>query len=262
MLAIIADSHIVPGTPSETAFRAMLDWLSTTDCDVAFLGDVMELWIGLPRYENSSQRHFLKWCQEQREQRDIYFVEGNHEYFVLRHHRRCFTGSATDSLLLPRWNVLLTHGDGLPGIASAAHRRFRWWCKSPLAHFLLSWMPWAPAYVRHLKRKLEHAASKRKFHFESTALSQTATRQLQHDGLRALFYGHFHRGYIEKRRNARLFAVLPAWKEKGEIGLYDPENNRLLIRPWTALAAAAPSRNRHTAPQSPAFSPITVPPPK
>jgi UDP-2,3-diacylglucosamine hydrolase len=232
MLIVVADSHVLPGTPSEGAFRAFLQWIESTDYDIAFLGDIMELWIGLPQYETPLQQWFAQWCHDQCAHRHIYFVEGNHEYFVLRHHRDCFTASSPDALILPQYGLHLEHGDDFAGVASRAHRRFRWWCKSHLAHFLLNWLPGAAAFVRYLKRKLEHSAKIRKYRFEQARLSTEASKALRADGVHAVLYGHFHREYLEHRRNSQLFAVLPAWKKAGEIGIYAPQSNTLQIMPW------------------------------
>ena len=253
MLVVVADSHVIPGTRSEAQFREFLRWLEGTDHDVAFLGDIMELWIGLGRYESALQLWFVQWCRLQCARRRIYLVEGNHEYFVVRHHRDCFTDCAADALVIPEWGVLLEHGDDFAGIATSAHRRFRWWCKSRLAHFLLNWMPGAAASVRYLKRKLEHSARKRKYRFEQSRISARATAVLQSPALRGVLYGHFHHALVEGRHGGRLLAVLPAWKENGEIGLYDPEANAICIMPWRQAARACPAVPRGDASRPMAF---------
>ena len=236
MLVVVADSHVLPGTHSEDAFRQFLQWIASTDYDIAFLGDIMELWVGLPQYETPLQQWFVQWCREQCAHRHIYLVEGNHEYFVLRHHRECFTDSSEDALVLPQYGLLLEHGDDFADVASRAHRRFRWWCKSRLAHFLLNWLPGAAAFVRYLKHKLEHSARIRKYRFEQARLSAEATCALRTDDVHAVLYGHFHRKYQEKRRNGQLFAILPAWKQCGEIGIYEPSANALQIMRWQEFA--------------------------
>ena len=44
-MLLIADSHVQPATEREDEFFQMLDWISSTDCDVFFLGDNLDLWI-------------------------------------------------------------------------------------------------------------------------------------------------------------------------------------------------------------------------
>ena len=70
-LIIVADSHIEPGSAAETVFFRMLAKLSASGHDIVFLGDIFELWIGLPRYEGTSQKKFLSWCREQKESRIV-----------------------------------------------------------------------------------------------------------------------------------------------------------------------------------------------
>ena len=43
-LVLIADSHVQPATEREDEFFQMLDCISSTDCDVFFLGDNLDLW--------------------------------------------------------------------------------------------------------------------------------------------------------------------------------------------------------------------------
>ncbi len=83
-LAVLADVHAVEGEESERVLRNLLEQLSSTDDDVMFLGDIMDLWIGLPKYECKLQRDFLEWCRHEKSRRKIYFVEGNHEYYVAK----------------------------------------------------------------------------------------------------------------------------------------------------------------------------------
>ena len=90
-LLLIADSHVRPGKNSFGAFFQMLSWIETTNYDVVFLGDIMELWIGLKGYEGEIHKRFLSWCAAEKKHRKIYFLEGNHEYFVLPGHARYFT---------------------------------------------------------------------------------------------------------------------------------------------------------------------------
>ena len=61
-LLLVADAHVRPDTPAAQEFREFLSWVATTGYDVAFLGDILELWIGLKRYETALSAEFLAWC--------------------------------------------------------------------------------------------------------------------------------------------------------------------------------------------------------
>ena len=228
-LLLAADLHVLPGGKSEARFREFLEWLATTRYDVAFLGDVMELWIGLPAYECALHREFLEWCRAEKQRRRVYLLEGNHEYFVARHHGDCFT--AADGEELEVNGLELRHGDVCA--ATPQHLRFRWWVKSALAHLLLHF-PGAAAYVRHLKRSLEEKARRRVWRFPQAELSRWATAELEaQPRLAGLVLGHFHQQYWEPRRDGRFFAVLPAWKDHGEVAVWDAQT--LAIRHWRNL---------------------------
>ena len=59
MLILIADSHLSENTSNLVEFKKFLEWISRSDYDVCFLGDIMELWIALPKFENAMHREFL-----------------------------------------------------------------------------------------------------------------------------------------------------------------------------------------------------------
>ena len=79
MIFLVADAHLEDGQELDGEFSAMLEALSRTDCDVIFLGDIMDLWIAKPRYEKGCHEAFIRWCREEAAKRKVFFVEGNHE---------------------------------------------------------------------------------------------------------------------------------------------------------------------------------------
>ena len=232
-ILLVADAHVKAGTLSEERFRQMLSWLETTRYDIAFLGDVMELWIGLPAYEDALQREFLDWCRRETARRRIYFLEGNHEFFVLKYHRNCFSESAPDTLQVGP--ELLSHGDSQA--ASGPHRCFRWWSKSPLAHFLLRFLPGAPAIVRAIKRGFEKKSRTRAWRFPAVQLSSWGQGVFaKTPSCQAILLGHFHRPFQLRCKGNRLLAVLPAWKDHGEVAIFDPLKNTVFFHHWRSLS--------------------------
>ena len=241
MLILAADLHIRPNGASRERFRDFLQWVSSTPHDIAFLGDVLDLWIGVDAYSDELSREFLAWCRSEKERRGIYLVEGNHEYFVARHHGEAFTEAVPEELRLG--NLLLLHGDTCQH--NPSHLRFRWWVKSRLAHLLLHF-PGAAAYVRHLKNKLERKSRARRHSFPQAELSAFASERFCGDNPpQSIVLGNFHHNFLEQRRGGRTFAVLPAWKTRGEIALWNPEENQLSVKPWTHFAATAEKRPLH-----------------
>ena len=75
---VIADAHV--DESSAEAFFNLLGRIEASGVRVIFLGDVFELWIAIPRYEQTMHRRFLDWSRRQREKPIL--IEGNHEFFV------------------------------------------------------------------------------------------------------------------------------------------------------------------------------------
>ena len=211
----------------------MLSWLETTRYDIVFLGDVMELWIGVPSYEDALQHDFLEWCRREKGRRRIYFLEGNHEFFVLRHHRECFSQSASEMLRVG--TMLLSHGDSLA--TTGGHRCFRWWSKSSLAYLLLRFLPGAPFLVRRIKQVFEKKSLTRSWRFPAERLVAWGQGVFQASSSETILLGHFHRSFQMHYKGNRLLAVLPAWKDHGEVAIFDPSGNSIRSRHWRSLAA-------------------------
>ncbi len=79
----IADVHLET-MKDPRGFWDMLDGLDqlSEDYAIVFLGDIFDLWFALKNYEGSLQKNFADWCLKAGEKREIFFVEGNHEFYV------------------------------------------------------------------------------------------------------------------------------------------------------------------------------------
>ena len=210
----------------------MLAWIATTDYDVAFLGDVMELWIGLGQYSTPLTAEFLAWVSAEKSRRRVFFLEGNHEFFVVRHHRDAFFQSAENELVLN--GVVLSHGDTAQG--DPAHLRFRWWGKSRLAHFLLRWLPGARAIVWRLKRNFERKNALRDHRYPAESVVCWGDECFaRHPKARRVILGHFHCHQEHFWPDGRQITVLPAWKDSFQVGLLNLDNLQLSIQNWRDL---------------------------
>lgn len=247
-LLLVADAHVRPDTSVEAEFREMLAWVSTTDYDIAFLGDVLELWIGLKRYSTALSSEFLEWCSSEKARRRVLFVEGNHEFFVVRHHGDCFTESSKDEL--PLGEVVLVHGDTAQDLPS--HRRFRRWSKSWLMHFFVHWAPFAPAFVRRLKRNFERKSAMREHRYPSADVEHWGAECLAHyPQAKRLVLGHFHCQQEHLLPDGRQITVLPAWKDAYQVGVLNPANSELVIQNWRDLTAGPETRSHGQVPDVP-----------
>ncbi len=235
MLVLVADLHLQENTPAVQDFRAFLRRLSAGTDDVCFLGDIMELWIALPAFENELQRDFLEWCRQELPRRNIYLLEGNHEFFVVQHHRDCFSAAAENCLQIGE--NLFCHGDAILTGNGRGHLLFRWFSKCRLAHFLLKYLPCAPNIVSRIKAAMQERARGYSKAFPAQAVEAWSKEQFA-AGIKNVFLGHFHREYRRQRRNGPNLFCLPDWKQRQEIAVYDPTDGTYQVMHWRRYAAS------------------------
>ncbi|MGN0866560.1 MAG: hypothetical protein ACI4SG_02640 [Oligosphaeraceae bacterium] len=235
---LVADAHVTEGSPSLSRFQAMLSTLEQWECPLVFLGDIMELWIGLPGFQTPAQAAFLAWCEKESRRRRLLFLEGNHEFFVVSEHGASFSGAGGD--FLREDGVYLTHGDQIA--ATPSHLWFRRWSKGRLARLLLRFLPFSRSIVRLIKSQLEKRGRKRSRFFPSQAIVAWGGTAKEGETVppRALLMGHFHRPFQHRFPDGTLLAALPAWKDHGDVALYFPRQNRLLFRNWRDLSPHLP----------------------
>jgi len=231
MLILIADSHLSENTASLAEFTKFLEWISSSDYDVCFLGDIMELWIALPKFENAMHREFLDWCHRESCRRKIYLLEGNHEFFVAKRHADCFSGSSPDCLRIG--SDLFCHGD-LIQRHQLDHLLFRRMSKSRFAFFLLRFLPGARRlvnFIQGIMRKKSRGYSK---HLPLTEIHRWCDEKKQ-SGQQNVFLGHFHQAHQEERPDGFRLFCLPAWKEQQEIAVFDPATRHCSFLHWQKL---------------------------
>ncbi|MFA6817157.1 MAG: hypothetical protein WCS73_12765 [Lentisphaeria bacterium] len=229
---LIADAHVLDGTPAVLDFFAMLDCFSSSNYDVCFLGDVMELWFGLERFETPVQLRFLKWCKSEKPRRKITFVEGNHEFFVIRKHLDCFSDSATEVLRLPSGECLV-HGDVVQ-CNKWKNAIFRMFLKGEWMYWILLLCPFAPAIAKKAKQALEFKNRKRVPRFPLDHVKKWCHREFQ-KGAHRIFMGHFHNEQKECDVDKNWWCCLPAWKDAQKVMLYDRISGTTDILYWKKL---------------------------
>jgi len=239
MLIVAADLHVRPDTPGERAFLEFLEWLSGSTCDVCFLGDVMELWIGVPGYGDAIQERFLEWCRREKERRRLYFIEGNHEFFVARHFAADFTAAATDTLALDGGALLLCHGD-ICQSSNGTHLFLRRLMKSWLARALLRWLPGAHRLVAKIQATFRRHSRRRRHrgYLPQAELERWAAAQrAAHSDVKGVLLGHFHRRLETVSAQGLRLTVLPAWKTDGEIAFIGDGMKKPVLLPWRSAKA-------------------------
>lgn len=189
-LILVADPHWateLKGLEAATARFPEADWL--------FLGDVFDVWVGMPGMETVAQRTFLDWVQARRTAgRWVGLWLGNREYFLERH-------AGTFDLMgegiggrLEGEPLTWEHGD----LINTADRQYRLWnlvSRSGLLWLVFRLLPGSTArrVSAWMERKLRTTNSTYKLAFPRAAFRAAAEA---HSGT-TFVTGHFHTHEIE-----------------------------------------------------------------
>jgi VanZ family protein/UDP-2,3-diacylglucosamine pyrophosphatase LpxH len=189
-LLLVADPHWggeLTGLEAATAAHPEADWL--------FLGDVFDVWVGLPGLETDPQRAFLAWVDARRAAgRWVGLWLGNREYFLDRHTARFdLLGEGMDGRLEGE-GLAWEHGD----LVNTADRQYRLWnlvSRSGPLWLLFRLMParLARRVSAWLERKMKTTNAAYKLAFPRAAFRAAAAG---HPGTTFLT-GHFHTHEVE-----------------------------------------------------------------
>lgn len=229
---MIADAHLTCLGPEDEFFR-MLDGVSRLpgDIGIIFLGDIFDLWIALPGYENDEHRRFLDWCRREKANREVVFLEGNHEIYVAKKYADSFTFADEDRFQdgLLQW----LHGDRI-NTKDKAYKFLRFMIRNPLMHGFL-WLAgptFGLSFAHYVRERLRTTNQAHKMFFpEQHALSFLAS--CPPDSV--VFAGHFH-DRLTRTSDGRVLEVLPAYANASEIAYYDPSKPELEILPAARIA--------------------------
>jgi UDP-2,3-diacylglucosamine pyrophosphatase LpxH len=227
---IIADAHIHQRSDKLQTFFEMLTYIAQESEDIVFLGDIFDLWIALPNYEEAIHRRFLTWCNVQRRHRSIGFVEGNHEFYLAAQRKTYFSWCASSPYhWIPR-KILFAHGDQ---INRRDHRYlfFRRLAKNRISAIIMQSLPLGAQLALYLKRRLKHTNQAFRKHFPRDQLRAYADAQFA-QGVKTIFIGHFHRFYQYAPQKDRRLFILPAWLNDNQITYFDPVRQHCRLYRW------------------------------
>jgi UDP-2,3-diacylglucosamine pyrophosphatase LpxH len=232
---IIADAHI-RNEHNDAAFFNMLAHIEKCSDSVIFLGDIFDLWIGLPRYENQIHRDFCAWCRSQKLYRTIGFIEGNREYFVAFGKKKCFswcsdTGKAAAG-------VFFCHGDQI-NQQDTHYLRFRWAAKNKVIKILLQFIPLGTCLIHHIKRQCEKTNTAFRKHISYEDINCFAEKKFS-QGYQTLFVGHFHQEYVYQDSRGNSLHLIPDWSTTGKITHYDESSQKVTHIRWEEIPTLKP----------------------
>jgi len=189
-LILVADPHWgseLTGLKEATASHPQADWL--------FLGDVFDVWVGIPGMETEAQRAFLSWVDARRVAgRWVGLWMGNREYFLDGHAGRFDLMGEGINGGLEGEALSWEHGD----LVNAADHQYRLWnlmSRSGPFWLLFRCMPagLARKVSVWMERKLRTTNATYKLRFPREAFRAAA---IAHPGTTFLT-GHFHTHEVE-----------------------------------------------------------------
>jgi UDP-2,3-diacylglucosamine pyrophosphatase LpxH len=209
LLILVADPHWgeeLTGLREATNAHPDADWL--------FLGDVFDVWVGIPGMETAAQRAFLWWVQERLAAgRWVGLWMGNREFFLDRLSPKfSLLGEGTGGAL-PQEGLTWEHGD----LVNPRDRFYRIWnlvARSGPLWLLARLLPAriASGLAVWLERTMRTTNRSYKLAFPTAAFRIAAAR---HEGATFLA-GHFHTHEIEENGVALPWAhggTFMAWRQ-------------------------------------------------
>ncbi|MBO4345960.1 MAG: metallophosphoesterase [Victivallales bacterium] len=232
-IVLVSDSHVTSGGQFEDDFRSMLEALSRTDHDVMFLGDIMDLWIGMDGYEDALQRWFVEWCKAESSRRKIVYIEGNHEFYVADRYNNVIC-TAIENRFQDN-SLVAEHGHNILGNSIGFNRLFIAFCKSGFARLVLSALPCGQRLALWIKRKF--GSNGRTFFsvLPNETLIAWAEGVAAKTGAKDIFIGHFHTAQEFELSDGVRFRVIPAWKNAQEVMLFDTASRNATICNWRTI---------------------------
>jgi UDP-2,3-diacylglucosamine pyrophosphatase LpxH len=232
-MIIITDAHISKTAGNHATFFRMLASLETNQEDLIFLGDIFDLWVALPGYEDELHRQFAGWCREQKKHRTIGFMEGNHEYYLARHRAPDFSWCSAAAWRQNDAGSLFVHGDQL-NRGDRNYLLFRKLVKNPAARFIISILPFGPKLAQSLKHGLKNTNLEFRKHLPEAEIKFFADARFA-EGIDTIFVGHFHQEYIYRNPDAKSLYVLPDWYGTGKVTVFDKKLQTAAYLHWEQI---------------------------
>ena len=232
-MIIITDAHISKANGNHTIFSKMLESFEKTDHDIIFLGDIFDLWIAIPRYEEDIHRNFIAWCHRQKKHRTIGFMEGNHEFYLANERASDFTWCCGKSWMQDAAGIFFVHGDQI-NREDKNYLGFRKLVKNKTSKFILRYLPFGPKIALLIKQGLKKTNSRFRFHLPEAQIKDFAQARFA-DGANIIFVGHFHRQYLYRNRDSRELHLLPDWFSTQKITVHRSDLNETRFIHWEEL---------------------------
>ena len=191
---MITDSHLTEHCPERAVFRFLLEKISCSDYDVLFMGDIFDVWIGTPGYETSVHHEFMTWCCREKEKRNIWYLEGNHEFFISRNRSQYFTEVFSEGVFLDDGAFYAAHGD-MVNEQDKSYAFLRGFLRNPISYLvmkLFGYTGFGTSFSGEIRKDLKGINQKQKHYFPESELRRL-DQKLRSFGVKYAAVGHFHR---------------------------------------------------------------------
>ena len=233
-MIIVTDAHISRSAGNDTPFFQMLAVFEKTRHDLIFLGDIFDLWIAIPRYEDNIHARFGAWCRSQKSIRSIGFLEGNHEFFLADERLETFTWCRKNAWRRDNSGVLFVHGDQI-NRKDRIYLLFRKLTKNKITKFILRVLPHGPALIGSLQLGLNRINNKNRGYVPEDEIKKFAESRFA-EGVDTIFVGHYHREYCYRNFESKELYVLPDWCSTQKITIYQEHPKKITMIHWNELA--------------------------
>jgi UDP-2,3-diacylglucosamine hydrolase len=229
-MIIITDAHISKAQGNHTIFFKMLESLEKNNQDLIFLGDIFDLWVALPRYEERIQQDFIAWCRKQKSHRTIGYMEGNHEYYLANERASDFTWCSMNAWWRDATGVLFVHGDRI-NRKDKNYLAFRKLVKNRVSKFIICHLPFGPKITLSIKQGLKKTNTRFRLQLPEAEIEKFAVARFA-EGVNVIFMGHFHQQYRYRNRDAGELHVLPDWFSTQKVTIYHHESKKTKSLHW------------------------------
>ena len=229
-MIIITDAHISKSNGNHAIFFKMLESIGRNSQNLIFLGDIFDLWIALPRYEEDIHRNFIAWCRKQKRHRTIGYMEGNHEYFLANERASDFTWCSAKAWRRDAKGVLFVHGDQI-NRKDTNYLTFRKLAKNKISKFIICRLPFGPQISKSVKQGLKKTNTNFRLELPKSEIEDFAQARFA-EGVNTIFMGHFHVQYHYRNRNAKELHVLPDWFSTQKVTIYDQNSREIKCVHW------------------------------
>jgi len=232
-MIIITDAHISKAAGNHATFFRMLESLEGNHQDLIFLGDIFDLWVALPRYEDETHHNFVAWCREQKKYRTIGFMEGNREYFLARQRAQAFSWCSAAAWRRDDAGTLFVHGDQI-NRRDRNYLNFRKFVKNRIFLFILRILPFGPRMAESFKRGLKKTNLEFRLHLPREEVKLFAESRFA-EGIDTIFVGHFHQEYLYCKAHLKKLYVLPDWFGTQKVTVFDRDTKKVAFIHWEKI---------------------------